>query len=144
MWCAREGHNIEGSMSQSVAQKGMYGAVVPVRDLAGMRSFYRDVVQLGEPIMDSNFWVEFRLPGNGILVLEKRDSAKKPEEGQGLSWLMCVEKMATVVEHLEKHEVKPVRPDQEIPGVSCRSFLDPEGNPFTLYESANGGSETNA
>ena len=131
-------------MSDTAAQKGTYGVVVPVRDLAGMRSFYRDVVQLGAPIMDSNFWVEFKLPGGGILALERRESAKVPEQGQGIAWLMVVPKLATLVEHLEKNEVKPLRPEQEIPGVNCRSFVDPEGNPFTLYESGSGGSETTA
>ena len=39
----------------------IFGVVVRVRNLELCRAFYRDVLDLWTPLLDSNFWVEFRL-----------------------------------------------------------------------------------
>ena len=44
--------------------------VLSVADLAAERAFYRDVVGLGEPVMNSNVWVEFKLDGGASFCLE--------------------------------------------------------------------------
>ena len=55
----------------------MHGVVVKVENMKASRSFYRDVLNLGPPIMDSNFWVEFKLGSSASLILEQVDPAEK-------------------------------------------------------------------
>ena len=52
--------------------------VLLVSDLAAERAFYRDVVGLGEPVMNSNVWVEFRLDGGASFCLEQAAPNKPP------------------------------------------------------------------
>ena len=51
--------------------------VLSVADLAAERAFYRDVVGLGEPVMNSNVWVEFKL-GECSFCLEQAAPNKAP------------------------------------------------------------------
>ena len=46
-------------------KQNFYGCLVRVSDINRVRSFYRDTLELGDPIIDSNFWLEFHLPGTG-------------------------------------------------------------------------------
>lgn len=115
-----------------------YGAVVRVFELDRMRAFYRDVLQLGSPVVDSNFWVEFRLPGDGLLALEQSNSAKPPESVPGretvrVSWLLPVKDFDATVAALADRGVKQIRPPIDVPGRKAATFADPEGNPFTIY-----------
>ena len=45
--------------------------VLQVADIAAARAFYRDVVGLGEPVMNSNVWVEFKLDGTAAEALQQ-------------------------------------------------------------------------
>ena len=111
-----------------------YGAVVRVRDLVKLRAFYRDVVKLGAPVVDSNFWVEFRLPGGGVLALEHCPSAEPGGSGRGnVSWLLLAASFDELVKQLKDAAVPLARPPLEVPGRRCATYADPEGNPFTVY-----------
>ena len=52
--------------------------VLSVADIAAERVFYRDVVGLGEPVMNSNVWVEFKLDGGASFCLEQTAQNKPP------------------------------------------------------------------
>ena len=111
-----------------------YGAVVRVRDLVKLRAFYRDVVKLGAPVVDSNFWVEFRLPGGGLLALEHCPSAEAGAAARGnVSWLLLATSFDEQVRLLKEAGVPLSRPPLEVPGRRSATFADPENNPFTVY-----------
>ena len=58
------------SARKKAPERSLYGIVVKVENLDLCRVFYRDILELGPPISDSNFWVEFRLQKDVSLVLE--------------------------------------------------------------------------
>ena len=49
----------------------MFGVIIKVNDLDNCRIFYRDILNLGEPLIDSSFAVQFALAENLTLTLEK-------------------------------------------------------------------------
>ena len=54
-------------------ENSLFGVVIQVSNLDLCRAFYRDVLGLGAPVMDSSFWVEFRLDSQSSLFLEKSE-----------------------------------------------------------------------
>ena len=124
-------------MAESAAND--YIALIQVTDLARIRAFYSKSLNLGAPIVDSNFWVEFEIPGSGTLILE-HTKATHAGEGvrRGISWLMRTDDLAAKIKDLETHGVRPLRPPFGVPGKECATFADPEGNLFTLYMDAKG------
>lgn len=111
----------------------LYGCLVKVRDLGKVKPFYQDVLELGEPLVDSNFWVEFRLPGNGLLVLEQSSVVRPGENKQDVSCLLGVSQFDQRLRALEERHIRPVRPAQTLPGRKTATLVDPEGNLVTLY-----------
>ena len=49
----------------------VFGIVIKVKNLTSCKAFYRDILNLGDPVMDSSFQVEFRCGGSFSLILEK-------------------------------------------------------------------------
>ena len=41
-------------------KNSLFGVIIKVNDLDLCRKFYRDVLNLGDPVLDSSFWVEFQ------------------------------------------------------------------------------------
>ena len=121
-------------MSQKT--KALYGCVLKVRNLSQLKIFYRNTLGLGEPVVDSNFWVEFSLPGNGILALEHSSTVPQQKDHQFPSCLIAVDDLKEKTEELEKNEVKVVHSDLEIPGREVATVLDPENNQITFYSIA--------
>jgi predicted enzyme related to lactoylglutathione lyase len=110
-----------------------YGTLVRVMDLPRLKAFYRDVLDLGQPVVDSNFWVEFALPGDGLLVLERCENIIPNTDGRNICWLLPVEDFGASKSRLDKHDLTPIHPPVKIPGVLAATYTDPEGNPFTLF-----------
>ena len=113
----------------------MHGVVVRVENLTSSRTFYRDVLNLGPPVMDSNFWVEFKLGNGASLILEQVDPAEKLPISRGrMAWLCETSDFDGTVEALEKNGFEPISEETERIGVPVRMYADPEGNPFYLCE----------
>jgi predicted enzyme related to lactoylglutathione lyase len=104
-----------------------------VQEIGKMKAFYKDVLKLGEPVVDSNFWIEFRVCGNGVLILEQSGNVVKSKVKHGQSWLMPVADFNATVAHYKEMEVWQVRPPVEVPGYRTATYADPEGNTFTIY-----------
>lgn len=120
----------------AISTKHYYGALIQVNDLTKVKAFLRDMLKMGEPSVDSTFWVEFALPGNGIIALEKCENVVPSNRKREISWLLPVDDFDAWVKDLRDRSVVEVRPSQEIPGKRCHTFADPEGNPFTIYADA--------
>ena len=115
----------------------LYGIVVKVRNLDLARSFYRDVLDLGSPLMDSNFWVEFRLADGIPLILEKAlEDEALPESCGRISWIFKTASIEPVVERLKLFGYEPKREIFERIGLKVYEFRDPEGNPFLVCANA--------
>lgn len=124
---------VDQQMDLNNIPTAQYGALLQVRDLPRVKSFYRDVIRLGAPVVDSNFWVEFQLPGNGVLALSQSNAARPQADKNDVSWMLRVEDLAEMVSMLNNINIQPIRPAMTVPGKECATFSDPEGNLFTLY-----------
>ena len=116
-------------------QNSLYGVIIKVENLNACRSFYRDVLDLGAPVMDSNFWVEFKINGSSSLILEEATPGEKIPPGRGrVSWGCSVNDLETTVARLEKNGFKPISEEEEHMGITILRYCDPEGNPFTICQ----------
>jgi len=115
-------------------QNSLYGVIIKVESLDVCRSFYRDVLELGAPVVDSNFWVEFKLQEEVGLILEQAAKGEKLPVGRGrISWLYQVEDIDQLIARLKEHGYEPLKEEQERLGYRVYMYCDPEGNPFYLY-----------
>jgi predicted enzyme related to lactoylglutathione lyase len=115
-------------------ENSLYGVIIRVENLDLCRAFYRDVLELGPPISDSNFWVEFRLQRDISLVLERVGKGEKLPVGRGrIAWLYQVPDLSQVAARLKEGGCEPISEEQERLGFRVVMFADPEGNPFYLY-----------
>jgi len=118
------------------SQNSLYGVIVKVENLNACRSFYRDILNLGAPVMDSNFWVEFKISESASLILEQALTGEKLPAGRSrISWLCTVDNMKENLERLKKNGYEPLE-DERI-GIKVFKFCDPEGNPFSICENKN-------
>jgi len=112
--------------------------VLAVSDLGAERAFYRDVVGLGDPVLNSNVWVEFDL-GNGCsFCLEKPAPGKTPAQPNGrTSFLFLVDSVAEFDKRYREYGFGGESAD--IPcehlGMHARQYPDPEGNLFRVTDS---------
>jgi extradiol dioxygenase family protein len=63
-----------------------FGIVIKVNDLDNCRIFYRDILNLGEPLIDSSFVVQFSLAENLNLTLEKNQGTFLEHASSATSW----------------------------------------------------------
>ena len=111
--------------------------VLSVADIATERAFYRDVVGLGEPVMNSNVWVEFNLDGGCSFCLEQAAANKAPRPAQGRAdFLFFVDS----IEDFEKRYLASPFPGAtegspcEQMGFRAIQHPDPEGNLFRVTD----------
>jgi len=111
--------------------------VLSVSDIAAERAFYRDVVALGEPVMDSNVWVEFQLDGGASFCLEQAAPNKAPLPPHSrMEFLFFVDSL----DEFEKRYRSFDAPDLadgapcEQTGIRAVQYPDPEGNLFRVTD----------
>lgn len=117
--------------------KARINLVLQVADIAAERAFYRDVVGLGEPVMNSNVWVEFMLDGGCSFCLEQAASSKAPRPAQGRAGFLFF--VDSVEEFEKRYLASPFRGASE--GIPCEQtgfravqYPDPEGNLFRVTD----------
>ncbi len=112
-------------------KKKRFGIVIKVKNLTVCNAFYRDVLGLGEPVLDSNFRVEFQIEDSFCLTLEKSAcDAVLPRTSGRISWLFDAD-AETIRDRLKvSGYAVPNMPDTEKKGETYCWFADPEGNPF--------------
>jgi len=114
-------------------ENSFFAVAIKVENIDICRSFYRDILDLGNPTIDSNFWVEFNLPGGFTLILEKKENDEKLPECLGrISWIYKVNDINAVVEKLHQYGYDPINEEQNKLGFKVYVFCDPEGNAFHL------------
>lgn len=108
------------------------GIVIKVRNLTVCKAFYRDILGLGDPVLDSNFRVEFQCGGSFSLILEKTpwDEPQQPGSDR-IIWLYQSADARTIWTKMVSYGF-PVPDLSEVVrnGERFCRFADPEGNPF--------------
>ena len=115
--------------SIKIMENQKYSLVLRVRDIQKCRTFYRNTLGLGSPVLDSPFWVEFQMCDGGKLCLESADPETLPVAGNTAVWMMEADE--ELLEQLSPYRL----PEQNVPaimGYSVTAFRDPEGNVFYL------------
>lgn len=107
-----------------------FGLLLCVKDLPLCRSFYRDMLHLGEPVTDSAFTVEFALSDNMILRLEQNESPALEHASSAVSWILACDDPAKLFDELADagYDVE-MREESRDSGYYFRG-MDPEGNAF--------------
>ena len=114
-------------------KKTAFGIVLKVKNLPACRAFYRDILELGEPVLDSSFRVEFRFGGTFSLILEKDPwETVLPPPGERVAWLYTEGDAETVRRRMADYgyPVPAAASPSDKGGMALCRFCDPEGNPF--------------
>ena len=111
--------------------------VLTVADIAAERTFYRDVVGLGEPVMNSNVWVEFKLDGGASFCLEQAAPNKAPVPPHSrIEFLFFVDSLDAFEERYRAFDIPGANEggpcDQT--GIRAVQYSDPEGNLFRVTD----------
>ena len=112
--------------------------VLAVSDLAAERVFYRDVLGLGDPVLNSNVWVEFALGDGSSFCLEKAPAGRDTIPGNGHTGLLfVVDSVDEFDKRYREHgfEGESVGIPCEQTGIHARQYPDPEGNLFRVTDS---------
>ena len=120
--------------------KARINLVLQVADIAAERTFYRDIVGLGEPVMNSNVWVEFKLDGGASFCLEQAAPNKPllPPHSR-IEFLFFVDSLDEFETRYRAQEFPGASTEGEgIPcgqmGIRALQYADPEGNLFRVTD----------
>ncbi len=107
-----------------------FGFLIRVNDLPLCRSFYRDMLHLGDPVMDSAFAVEFELSDQMILRMEQNRSPALEHASSAVSWILeCANPQKLFDELADAGYNVQMREGSRDSGYYFRGE-DPEGNCF--------------
>jgi len=108
-----------------------YGAVVKTRHLDAMRRFLTETVGLGEPAVNSSFWLEYEVVVDGmVLVVEKDETAASPspESRRNVGWCLSVDDIVKFEQRMTDNGFGPEAETEAPSGQKMLVFRDPDGN----------------
>jgi catechol 2,3-dioxygenase-like lactoylglutathione lyase family enzyme len=108
------------------------GVLLRVKDIKKQRIFYRDLLRLGNPLVDSDFWVEFATADGGRIILEKSEANYLEHLASATSMIIAVTDKDAVIKELLDHKYKITVNEKVHPGEAFHRGEDPEGNVFYL------------
>ncbi|HPN84061.1 MAG TPA: VOC family protein [Victivallales bacterium] len=118
-------------MTENSQKSKIYAVVIRTKNVEKLRNFYRDIIDLGPPNVDSNYWTEFKLGPDTNLVIELID---EESEGKGLEakntvdWAIRIENLDAEKERLKQANMDPVGEESDRFGKRVIKYLDPDGN----------------
>ncbi len=113
-------------------KKNINGVVIKVQNIDLLRNFYKNVLELGHPIIDSNIWTEFHISDGLSIIL---DASKYASDVEGnITWFYTVKSVDGALARLKQYGYSPQVMEAEELGIKVYFFQDPEGNPFALRE----------
>ena len=116
----------------SKMENSLFGIVIQVSNLELCKAFYRDVLGLGAPVMDSTFWVEFKLDDHASLFLEKSEVLDTSGKRGHISWIYRADNLDDLKEMLVSYGYITQKVATDLVGFSVYRLHDPEGNPFFI------------
>lgn len=111
---------------------GLSGVLLRVGNLDQEKIFYRDFLRLGEPVVDSGFWVEFRTPGNSRVILEKSEAPYLEHESSATTLVLATPECDAIRAELARQGFTISAAARIYPGEVFYRGQDPEGNIFYL------------
>ncbi|MCH2207083.1 MAG: VOC family protein [Lentisphaerales bacterium] len=108
-----------------------YGVIISVSDLDQARVFYRDILGLGSPVVDSNHWIEFQL-GNGLILGVRSQTKADKQKDSSIMWVYYTPEFEDVKNRLIDANFEPLRIPAPPVGLKSEIYADAEGNRFTL------------
>lgn len=108
------------------------GVLIRVADLDQQRIFYRELLMLGNPLVDSAFWVEFSAPDGTRIILEKSEAAYLEHEVSATTLVLSTPHLERIRTGLELHNYPITADEKAHPGEVFYRGQDPEGNVFYL------------
>lgn len=108
------------------------GVLIRVTNLDEERFFYRSFLKLGDPVVDSGFWVEFACPDGTRVILEKSEAAYLSHDVSATTLVLASPHLAAIRQELQSHNM-PITEEEKIhPGEAFYRCQDPEGNVIYL------------
>ena len=118
-------------MAESNLRAGS-GVLIRVNDLNTQRIFYREILMLGNPVVDSAFWVEFCAPDGSRIILEKSEAAYLVHDVSATTLVLATPHLEAVRKELLSHNYPLTAEEKLHPGEAFYRGQDPEGNVFYL------------
>lgn len=116
-------------------KKTCYGMILKVRNLPLCRAYYKNILALGDPVIDSSFLCEFHIEKDFSLILEKAEWEFMPQKAESRSsWILRTEDLATFLHRLDQYGYKVETKDADKFGIRLLKCKDPEGNVFFVTE----------
>ena len=110
-----------------------FGVIIKVNNIDVCRNFYRNVLNLGDPVTDSSFCVEFQINDKFFLMLEKTDARFLEHESSAVSWTCKVKSISDVYYNARLHGYQLNMNKRVHEGESLYRCQDPEKNIFYLF-----------
>ena len=108
--------------------------LVRVANLDRCRTFYRDVIGLGVPVMDSGCWVEFRSGGTTILLEKCEWGESVPPASGRIAFMLTVDSIEAFSKRLTEAGCPDGSDSADRFGYRVKCCSDPEGNLFYVTE----------
>ena len=108
------------------------GVLIRVANLDQQRIFYRELLMLGNPVVDSAFWVEFSAPDGTRIILEKSEAAYLEHEVSATTLVLATPLQEKIRKELEIHNYPITADEKAHPGEVFYRGQDQEGNVFYL------------
>ena len=113
-------------------KNSLFGVIIKVNDISLCRNFYRDILNLGDPVVDSNFCVEFQVNKDFSLSLEKTEARFLEHESSATSWVYRVANLAEVSKRFYRFDYSLELERRLHDGEALYRCRDPENNIFYL------------
>jgi len=114
-------------------KNSLFGVIIKVNNIDLCRNFYRDVLDLGDPAIDSSFEIEFQINNDFSLVLEKTDTRFLEHESSATSWSCRVDNIDEVQYRSRLHGYTLNMKKRSHEGEVLYRCQDPEKNFFYIF-----------
>lgn len=110
------------------------GFIIKVKNLDKCKTFYRDVMKLGDPVLDSNFRTEFQLGNAARLILcQVREEEHFQQAVRSAIWLQP-DNFEEQLDVLATCGYLPVKNELELTDPGAKCYHDPENNLIYLMK----------
>jgi predicted enzyme related to lactoylglutathione lyase len=117
-------------------KNSLFGVIIKVNNIDLCRNFYRNVLNLGNPVVDSSFVVEFQISNEFFLMLEKTDARFLEHESSATSWSYRVDNIEELLYRSRLHGYKLNMEKRSHEGEILYRCQDPEKNIFYIFNNA--------
>ena len=108
------------------------GVLIRVKDINVQRMFYRELLMLGNPVVDSTFWVEFSAPDGSRIILEKSEASYLVHDVSATTLVLSTPHLEKIRQELATHNYPITEDEKPHPGEVFYRAQDPEGNVIYL------------